>query len=288
MVFLIVPLSAESVRQREQANLKNALDWVRDVVMYRHAELAPKFMAGSFVEHSPVLPQGRAGFILGLGQTSEPLQKTYKYPLITVIAKGDMVLLAFERTASYRGNPSKKYTYTWFDVLRFKNNMITDHWDAAVRNPPPPYPPAIIPGTTDHSMEPVLADAFKHETDTPVDLKNAQVALDWFRVLIGYRNLDRGADLTAAEFKQHNPNIAPGRDSFAKTFGGRPPEALKPGIAVPPMQVFSKNGLVAMMFERESPDPENVGSTYKHYHFDMVKVADGKIAEHWDESKVRE
>ena len=90
------------------------------------------------------------------------------------------------------------------------------------------------------------------------------------------------------DYKQHNPNVPTGRDGFVKNFGTRSPQTLKPGIPAPPTEVFARDGMVAMMFERESTDPENPGQTYKHMHFDMVKVVDGKIVEHWDEARLRE
>jgi predicted SnoaL-like aldol condensation-catalyzing enzyme len=37
-----------------------------------------------------------------------------------------------------------------------------------------------------------------------------------------------------------------------------------------------------MMFKRENKDPDDGTKTYPAYWFDMVRVDDGMIQEHWD------
>jgi predicted SnoaL-like aldol condensation-catalyzing enzyme len=33
-------------------------------------------------------------------------------------------------------NKGQKYTTTWFDMLRFDNGKIAEHWDCALKTPP--------------------------------------------------------------------------------------------------------------------------------------------------------
>jgi predicted SnoaL-like aldol condensation-catalyzing enzyme len=46
--------------------------------------------------------------------------------------------------------------------------------------------------------------------------------------------------------------------------------------------IVAENDLVSMSFRRECKDPRNPGATYTTTWFDMFRVEDGKIAEHWD------
>jgi predicted SnoaL-like aldol condensation-catalyzing enzyme len=44
----------------------------------------------------------------------------------------------------------------------------------------------------------------------------------------------------------------------------------------------TERDLVVLALRRELPDLEHEGQTYTTTWFDMFRVADGKIVEHWD------
>ena len=51
----------------------------------------------------------------------------------------------------------------------------------------------------------------------------------------------------------------------------------------PEPPVFVAEGdKVVMMLARDLPDPDDPGKTYRSYWFDMWRIEDGKLAEHWD------
>jgi predicted SnoaL-like aldol condensation-catalyzing enzyme len=49
----------------------------------------------------------------------------------------------------------------------------------------------------------------------------------------------------------------------------------------PPL-LIAEGDKVMMMLVRELPDPADPSRTYKSYWFDLWRVEDGKLAEHWD------
>lgn len=87
---------------------------------------------------------------------------------------------------------------------------------------------------------------------------------------------------------QHNPNIASGADAiiaWTKTEEARHArESMRPAPE-PPVMV-AEGDKVVMMISRDLPDPRNPGQTYRSYWFDMWRVEDGKLAEHWDGAPV--
>ncbi|RSM40408.1 hypothetical protein DMA12_27040 [Amycolatopsis balhimycina DSM 5908] len=89
-------------------------------------------------------------------------------------------------------------------------------------------------------------------------------------------------------YLQHNPNIASGADAiiaWTKTEEARHArESMRPAPE-PPVMV-AEGDKVVMMISRDLPDPREPGKTYRSYWFDMWRVEDGKLAEHWDGAPV--
>lgn len=111
--------------------------------------------------------------------------------------------------------------------------------------------------------------------------RNKQLVYDMYReVLLGGR-----ADLVdryfTVEYLQHNPNVASGRDALAQFIrGSRPERAVKPTITLPLITMIAERDLVLVATQRPMRDDQGEG--YVTSWFDLFRIADGKIAEHWD------
>ena len=44
--------------------------------------------------------------------------------------------------------------------------------------------------------------------------------------------------------------------------------------------------LVMVLREVQAPDPQHAGKTYTAYGFEMFRVKDGKLYEHWDDARI--
>jgi predicted SnoaL-like aldol condensation-catalyzing enzyme len=90
-------------------------------------------------------------------------------------------------------------------------------------------------------------------------------------------------DLLTPEYIQHNPNIPSGREAILKfTQSAMAGEArLIMRTAGRPLFV-AEGDLVVMMQPIEREDPDQPGKTYVSYWFDMWRIEDGRLAEHWD------
>lgn len=116
------------------ANKKAAYDFFRIVIRARHLDQADKYMRTDYMQHNPNAETGIKGFKdyftkLG-GPTAIPDMLD---GLIAIQAEGDYVTLSFVREYDDPKVKGKKYTTTWFDMLRFQDGKIAEHWDSALK-----------------------------------------------------------------------------------------------------------------------------------------------------------
>jgi len=123
----------ESMDPNTAANKRLVYDFWREVFEGGHLDLAPKYMAESYLQHNPNVPTGRAAFVEFFGRIRKPrpIEPRIVAPLVAIVAEGDMVVLSFAREAPDPKDPAKKYTTTWFDMFRIEDGKIAEHWDPA-------------------------------------------------------------------------------------------------------------------------------------------------------------
>jgi predicted SnoaL-like aldol condensation-catalyzing enzyme len=117
--------------------------------------------------------------------------------------------------------------------------------------------------------------------------KNIEVFKKEFKDMLQYGHLELADEDMADGYIQHNPNVPGSREGFKKFFGAlnRPVEPIKPEWKNPPTLVIASGPYVILMRDTQADDPANPGQKYTWDHFDMVRIADGKIQEHWDEAE---
>jgi predicted SnoaL-like aldol condensation-catalyzing enzyme len=118
------------------ANKKLAYDFFRIVLRGRRLEEAAKFLREDYIQHNPSVPTGLKGFKeffakLGGG----PRDIAAELPeLVAIQAEGDYVTLSFVDEREDPKVKGQKYTTTWFDMFRFRDGKIAEHWDNDVRD----------------------------------------------------------------------------------------------------------------------------------------------------------
>jgi predicted SnoaL-like aldol condensation-catalyzing enzyme len=120
---------------RLAANKRLVYNFWREVFEAGHMDLAEKYMAEGYIQHNPNVPTGRAAFVdfFSKSVAPQPIESRVKASLVTILADGDLVVLAFVREAIDPKDPGKKYTTTWFDMFRIENGKIAEHWDPATK-----------------------------------------------------------------------------------------------------------------------------------------------------------
>ena len=131
-------------------------------------------------------------------------------------------------------------------------------------------PPAIA---ADH--EALLA------SDDPRLAANKRLVYDMYRIVLQGGHADRAGEFIAEDYVQHNPNAAQGltgvQDYIRKT---RPARAIEERLELPLIHLMAEGDYVQTAFVRAEQDA--AGETYYTTWFDLYRIEDGKIAEHWD------
>lgn len=117
------------------ANKRFVYDFWREVFEAAHMDLAPKYMAESYIQHNPRVPTGRQAFVDFFSKIRKPtpIEPRVRAPLVAMLADGDLVTMVFAREYPEPSDPSKKYTTTWFDMFRIVDGRIAEHWDPATK-----------------------------------------------------------------------------------------------------------------------------------------------------------
>jgi predicted SnoaL-like aldol condensation-catalyzing enzyme len=125
---------------RLAANKRFVYDFWREVFEAAHMDLAPKYMAESYIQHNPNVATGRQAFVDFFSKIRKPLpiEPRVKAPLVAMLADGDLVVMAFAREYPDPRDPAQKYTTTWFDMFRIADGKIAEHWDPATKPVPKP------------------------------------------------------------------------------------------------------------------------------------------------------
>ncbi len=118
------------------ANKKLVFDMWRAIIQGAHTELAPRYFTESYIQHNPNVATGRDAMVAYMKGTRpvRPIQPTITFPVIAIMAEGDLVMVA---TVSYATDPEKpdsKYAGTHFDLFRIEHGKIAEHWDSVAKS----------------------------------------------------------------------------------------------------------------------------------------------------------
>ena len=107
--------------------------------------------------------------------------------------------------------------------------------------------------------------------------------------MLQYAHLELANKTMDPGYIQHNANFPQGRDGFLKIMSSRPgrrPEDAKPikdEWIDPPVLTLVNGPYCLMMAQRTAKDPVDPSREYKWNHFNVIRVENGLIKEHWDD-----
>jgi predicted SnoaL-like aldol condensation-catalyzing enzyme len=116
--------------------------------------------------------------------------------------------------------------------------------------------------------------------DDALTLRNKQVVRDFYTTVLIGRNVDAAPSFLRPDYIQHNPNVPTGLQGFMDTFRARFAQKLPADYKRELLNVVGENDMV-VVYVRQTW----TGADGKHNQalgFDMFRIRDGKIAEHWD------
>ncbi len=140
--------------------------------------------------------------------------------------------------------------------------------------------------TVANAAEPVVALSPEAQrallaSDDPQLAANKKLVWDMWRNFLQANNVDAADTYLAEEYHQHNPNAETGLAGVKAYFSAqnRPVQPTKDYIDRLVTMVAERD-LVTLALVREGVDKD--GNAYTTTWFDMFRIADGKIIEHWD------
>ena len=132
-----------------------------------------------------------------------------------------------------------------------------------------------VKAAQDHA--PLLASA------DPKLAANKRLVYDFWREVFEAGQVQSASKYLIESYIQHNPTVPTGRAGFVEFFSKfAQPKAIEPRVKAAIVSIVAEGDLVVISFAAEAPDPKDPSKKYTTTWFDMFRIEDGKIAEHWD------
>lgn len=114
-------------------------------------------------------------------------------------------------------------------------------------------------------------------------MRNKKLVYDFWREVVDAGQIDQIDKYVAENYIQHNPNVATGRRALAEQIARNVKrQAAQAQIKAPVVAIVAEGNLVVVSLVSELPDPADSSKKYTTTWFDMFRIENGKIAEHWD------
>jgi predicted SnoaL-like aldol condensation-catalyzing enzyme len=121
------------------------------------------------------------------------------------------------------------------------------------------------------------------KSDTKTLEYNKKLVYDMWREFLEGGHLEVAEKYFDENYMQHNPNAATGRKAIVDFFSKfTKPRATTDTIRSSVVAIVAEGDLVMLSFVRELPDPADPSKKYTTTWFDLFRIENGKIAEHWD------
>ena len=124
-----------SADPRLNANKQTTYRIIKELIEAGHWERADRYLTERYIQHNPLATSGRPGvvkyFMEVVKSKPKPIPEKMTSQIVSVVAEGDLVTVAFVDELKDPKDPSKSYTTTWFDMWRFKDGKADEHWDSA-------------------------------------------------------------------------------------------------------------------------------------------------------------
>ncbi|HEY2819975.1 MAG TPA: hypothetical protein VGJ06_02945 [Candidatus Acidoferrum sp.] len=119
---------------------------------------------------------------------------------------------------------------------------------------------------------------------TPEEQAKLTFVLDWWRKVVEARHIELASNYAAEDFIQHNPNIPTGLGALVTFFKSLGPaiEPIPDQLVNPPTVEGAKGNFVWLVFEHKFKNPKDTSQSVYEYSFDLFRIQNGKIQEHWD------
>ena len=110
---------------------------------------------------------------------------------------------------------------------------------------------------------------------------NKRLVYDMYRIVLQAGLWRRAGEFIAEGYLQHNPMAGQGLAGVQEYIRNtRPERPIEDKLELPLIHLMAEGDYVTTAFVR--PEKDAAGETYHSTWFDLYRIEDGKIAEHWD------
>jgi predicted SnoaL-like aldol condensation-catalyzing enzyme len=267
------------------ANKKLVFDMWRTVFNAGHVEAADRFFSPDYKEYSLVALNGLEGFKRyheNKVKRLDTVPQSITDPVVTLVAEKDFVAVVTVEHYYEPDDSGDTYTSSHFDLFRIENNLIVAHWDSAqVLKGVFPTPeneggPLPVRGISGLDQYPVL------QNEDPALENNKRLVFDLWRHTSEGGREEMALLYLDPIYIQHNPNASTGRAGFMEYFSMRPDTPIETHLEAPLIAMVAEGDLVVQALQGERPDPNVEGGINIITWFDMFRIKDGRLIEHWD------
>lgn len=120
----------------------------------------------------------------------------------------------------------------------------------------------------------------------PREAANKKLVFDFLRVVLDASHLEEIDKYVSADYVKHNPTSSSGRDALVELLKAGSRREVQPTIGKSVVAITAEGDVATLAFAESESDPCVPGRTYTARQFDMFRVANGKIVEHWDDTRL--
>ena len=228
---------------------------VIEIFRNRDSTAIDRFFSEPFVQHDPNIADGLSG--LRAFATELANSPTTNVTIYRTVVDGDVVMLH----SKYEGWPGFSEPVIAFDLFRFKDDKIVEHWGGQTpETGPNPSGHTQVDGST------AIVDRERTET-------NRTLVLSFKQVVTVELRFDRVDEFIEGDhYIQHASKVGDGTARMK----ARVSQVEKPGgapVLIPRRYIAEGNFVLCLVEARTEPPTAN---------YDLFRVENGKIAEHWD------
>jgi predicted SnoaL-like aldol condensation-catalyzing enzyme len=228
---------------------------VIDIFRNRDSTAIDRFFSDPFVQHDPNIADGLSGLrtfvteVKSSGKTDVTVYRT--------VVDGETVMLH----SKYEGWPGFSGPVIAFELFRFKDGKIVEHWGGQT--------PEAAPNPSGHTqVDGPTVVVGRERTEA-----NRTLVRNFKQVVTVELRFDRADEFIETDhYVQHASKVSDGVAQMKARVSG----VVKPGAAqvlIPRRYIAEGNFVLALVESRTEPPTAN---------YDLFRVANGKIVEHWD------
>ncbi len=253
----IILASSLAFSAQARTPAETAQSMMQAVFVNFDANAAKALIAKDYIQHNPSIPTGRApiiGFIPALKESGISLTNH------RIFAEGNHVVMHNSYTHAQALGAEKLVS---FDVFRIENGVVAEHWDNIAEMTPP------NPSGHSQTDGPVVV------TDLDRTADNRKLVTDFVETILVKGDMSRLAGFFDGDrYIQHNSQIGDGLSGLGTALAALAEQGITMKYDTV-HRVIAQGNFVFTMSEG------SFGGRPTAF-FDLFRVENGKIAEHWD------